>query len=61
MDSIRYLSLKSIFLTQSNFKDKSESLNIDNGLRDIQNIESENGIKPNFSLKRVVFSNVIFL
>lgn len=61
MDSIRYLSLKSIFLTQSNFKDKSESLNIDNGLRDIQNIESENGIKPNFSLKREVFSNVIFL
>ena len=41
-------------------KDDSESLNTDNVVSDILNIERENTMKPNFNLKCNVDSNTIF-
>ena len=42
----------SIFLTQSKFRDESESVNTDNVLSDVLDIEKENpNMMPNFNLK----------
>ena len=50
---------ESIFLTQSKFRDESESVNTDNVLSDVLDIEKENpNMMPNFNLKSDVFSDI---
>ena len=52
---------ESNFFTQSKFKDGSEFVYTGDVLSDIQNIDGENVINPNFNLKRDAFSNTISL
>ena len=50
---------ESIFLTQSKFRDESESVNTDNVLIDVLDLEKENpNMMPNFNLKSDVFSDI---
>ena len=50
---------ESIFLTQSKFRDESESVNTDNVLSDVLDIEKENpNMMPNFNLKSDLFSDI---
>ena len=50
---------ESIFLTQSKSRDKSESVNTDNVLSDVLDIEKENpNMMPNFNVKSDVFSDI---
>ena len=50
---------ESIFLTQSKFRDESESLNTDNVLSDVLDIEKENPtMMPHLNLKSDLFSDI---
>ena len=50
---------ESIFLTQSKSRDESESVNTDNVLSDVLDIEKENpNMMPNFNEKSDVFSDI---